>query len=118
MPAGGDAGDSMMPDLDGLDENDPRSLGRFMRKMAGDAGEDMGPEFNEAKTRRRSNKAWAICLAHQKARVAWTTIWECRLPWKPPQMLSLSMRPPKPNQIKNRSAQCAQNPTPARRKGE
>jgi putative FmdB family regulatory protein len=47
MPAGGDTGDNMMPDMDGLDENDPRSLGRFMRKMAGDAGEDMGPEFNE-----------------------------------------------------------------------
>lgn len=33
--------------LDGLDENDPKSLARFMRKMAGETGEDLGPEFEE-----------------------------------------------------------------------
>ena len=33
--------------LDGLDENDPRSMGQMMRKMADEAGEDLGPEFNE-----------------------------------------------------------------------
>jgi len=33
--------------LDGLDENDPKSLGRWMRKMGAEAGEDMGPEFDE-----------------------------------------------------------------------
>jgi putative FmdB family regulatory protein len=33
--------------LDGLDENDPRSLARFMRKMADETGEDLGPEFEE-----------------------------------------------------------------------
>jgi putative FmdB family regulatory protein len=32
--------------LDGLDE-DPRALGRMMRKMSGELGEDMGPEFHE-----------------------------------------------------------------------
>jgi len=30
-----------------LDENDPRSMARFMRKMSGEMGEDLGPEFNE-----------------------------------------------------------------------
>mgnify|MGYP000030777200 CR=1 FL=1 len=33
--------------LDGLDENDPRSLGRWMRKMSDEMGEDLGPEFDE-----------------------------------------------------------------------
>lgn len=33
--------------LDGLDENDPKSLARFMRKMAEETGEDLGPEFEE-----------------------------------------------------------------------
>ena len=30
-----------------LDENDPKSLGRWMRKMSAETGEDLGPEFNE-----------------------------------------------------------------------
>jgi putative FmdB family regulatory protein len=33
--------------LDDLNENDPRSLGRMMRRMADESGEDMGPEFGE-----------------------------------------------------------------------
>lgn len=33
--------------LAGLDENDPRSLGKFMRKMGNEMGEDLGDEFNE-----------------------------------------------------------------------
>jgi len=33
--------------LSGLDENDPKSLARFMRKMASETGEDLGPEFDE-----------------------------------------------------------------------
>ena len=33
--------------LDGLDENDPKSLGRMMRRMADETGEDLGPEFGE-----------------------------------------------------------------------
>jgi putative FmdB family regulatory protein len=32
---------------EGLDENDPKSLARFMRKMANETGEDLGPEFEE-----------------------------------------------------------------------
>jgi putative FmdB family regulatory protein len=33
--------------LSGVDENDPKSLARFMRKMSEDTGEDLGPEFDE-----------------------------------------------------------------------
>jgi putative FmdB family regulatory protein len=32
--------------LEGL-EDDPRSLGRMMRKMSSEMGEELGPEFNE-----------------------------------------------------------------------
>ena len=41
--------DSMMDDsaLAGLDEEDPKAIGRFMRKMSREMGEDMGDEFNE-----------------------------------------------------------------------
>ncbi len=41
--------DSMMDDsaLAGLDDEDPRSIGRFMRKMSQEMGEDMGDEFDE-----------------------------------------------------------------------
>jgi putative FmdB family regulatory protein len=37
--------------LDDLNENDPRSLGRMMRRMADETGEDMGPEFGEVVSR-------------------------------------------------------------------
>ena len=30
-----------------LDENDPKSMARMMRKMGSEMGEDLGPEFNE-----------------------------------------------------------------------
>ena len=33
-------------DLEGL-ENDPRALGKMMRKMSNEMGEDIGPEFSE-----------------------------------------------------------------------
>ena len=33
--------------LGDLDENDPSSVGKFMRRMSRDMGEDMGPEFDE-----------------------------------------------------------------------
>jgi putative FmdB family regulatory protein len=33
--------------LSGLDENDPKSLARWMRKMSQETGEDLGPEFDE-----------------------------------------------------------------------
>ena len=44
-----DTADSSGPDLaalDGLNENDPRSLGRAMRKMAEETGEPMPPEMD------------------------------------------------------------------------
>jgi len=31
-----------------VDENDPRSMAKFMRKMKGQLGEDMGPDMDEA----------------------------------------------------------------------
>jgi putative FmdB family regulatory protein len=48
--SGGEDGfdDSM---LDDLNENDPRSLGRMMRRMADETGEDLGPEFGEVVNR-------------------------------------------------------------------
>ena len=39
------------PSLSGLDEEDPRALGKFMRKMSAEMGEDMGDEFNEVVNR-------------------------------------------------------------------
>jgi hypothetical protein len=33
--------------LGGLDEDDPKSIGRWMRKMSSEMGEDLGPEFDE-----------------------------------------------------------------------
>lgn len=33
--------------LAGLDENDPQSMGRMMKKMSREMGEDLGDEFNE-----------------------------------------------------------------------
>ncbi len=33
--------------LAGLDESDPKSLARWMRKMTREMGEDLGPEFDE-----------------------------------------------------------------------
>ncbi len=44
--AGGDDFDESM--LADVDENDPRSMARFARRMRDDMGEDMGPEFDEA----------------------------------------------------------------------
>ncbi len=42
-----DLSSSDMGDLPDVDENDPRSLGRWMRKMSAETGEDLGPEFDE-----------------------------------------------------------------------
>jgi putative FmdB family regulatory protein len=33
--------------LAGLDENDPKSIARWMRTMSKETGEDLGPEFDE-----------------------------------------------------------------------
>ena len=51
--------DTMMDDsaLAGLDEDDPKSIGRFMRKMSREMGEDMGDEFNEVVDRLESGES-------------------------------------------------------------
>lgn len=40
----------------GVDENDPRSIGRFMRRMGNEMGEDLGPEFGEVVSRLESGE--------------------------------------------------------------
>lgn len=51
--------DSLDPDsmLSGVDEDDPRSLGRFMKKMSQEMGEDLGDEFNEVVDRLESGES-------------------------------------------------------------
>jgi putative FmdB family regulatory protein len=51
-------GDDMpdLSELEGLDENDPRSLGRIMRKMADKAGEPLDPEMDEVCRRLESGE--------------------------------------------------------------
>jgi putative FmdB family regulatory protein len=51
-------GDDMpdLSELEGLDESDPRSLGRFMRKMADKAGEQLDPEMDEVCRRLESGE--------------------------------------------------------------
>jgi putative FmdB family regulatory protein len=36
-----------LPGLGDIDENDPKSMGRWMRRMGAESGEDLGPEFND-----------------------------------------------------------------------
>lgn len=43
--------------LAGLDEEDPRSLGRYMRKMSKEMGEDLGDEFDEVVGRLESGES-------------------------------------------------------------
>ena len=43
----GDVDGALLGEMENLNENDPRALGRFMRKMAAETGEDLGPEFGE-----------------------------------------------------------------------
>jgi putative FmdB family regulatory protein len=43
--------------LAGLDEEDPRSLGRWLRKMSQEMGEDMPPEFDEVIDRLESGQS-------------------------------------------------------------
>jgi putative FmdB family regulatory protein len=39
-----------------LDENDPKSVGRWMKKMSAEAGEDLGDEFREVVDRLESGQ--------------------------------------------------------------
>jgi putative FmdB family regulatory protein len=43
-------------DLEGLEDN-PRALGKMMRKMSNEMGEDIGPEFNEVVDRLESGQS-------------------------------------------------------------
>jgi putative FmdB family regulatory protein len=43
--------------LAGLDENDPQSMARWMRKMGREMGEDLGPEFDEVIDRLESGQS-------------------------------------------------------------
>jgi len=43
--------------LSGVDENDPKSLARAMRKMGNEMGEDLPPEFNEVTSRLESGES-------------------------------------------------------------
>mgnify|MGYP001100341927 CR=1 FL=1 len=43
--------------LDDLDENDPKSLARWMRKMSDDVGEEMPSEFGEVMDRLESGQS-------------------------------------------------------------
>jgi putative FmdB family regulatory protein len=43
--------------LDGLDEEDPKSIARWMRKMSTEVGEDMPPEFGEVIDRLESGQS-------------------------------------------------------------
>jgi putative FmdB family regulatory protein len=51
--------DSLMDEtaLAGLDEEDPKAIGRFMRKMSREMGEDLGDEFGEVVDRLESGES-------------------------------------------------------------
>jgi putative FmdB family regulatory protein len=40
-----------------VDENDPKSVAKFMRKMGSEVGEDLGPEFGEVVDRLESGES-------------------------------------------------------------
>jgi putative FmdB family regulatory protein len=51
--------ESAADDFSGLDgiENDPKALGRMMRKMGGEMGEDLPPEFDDVVERLESGQS-------------------------------------------------------------
>jgi putative FmdB family regulatory protein len=51
--------DAMADDaaLADIDENDPRSMARWLKKMSAEVGEDMGDEFHEAIDRMESGQS-------------------------------------------------------------
>ena len=48
--------DEMASDMADIDENDPRSMARAVRKMADEMGEDLGPELEHALGRLESGE--------------------------------------------------------------
>jgi len=71
--------DSM--DFGGIDENDPKSVAQFMKKMGKEMGEDMGDDFEEA----------------MEADVKWVMEWEWALP-----LQSMLLLPRKDSRAKRR----------------
>lgn len=51
--------DALLDDsaLAGLDEEDPRTIGKFMRRMSSEMGEDLGDEFSEVVDRLESGQS-------------------------------------------------------------
>jgi hypothetical protein len=51
--------DSLMddPSVAGIDEDDPRAMGKFMRRMSREMGEDLGGEFDEVVSRLESGES-------------------------------------------------------------
>lgn len=49
--SGGRSDDELAADLSDVDENDPRSMARAVRRMADEMGEDLGPELEHALNR-------------------------------------------------------------------
>jgi putative FmdB family regulatory protein len=45
------------PSLAGLEDEDPKALGRFMRRMSQDMGEELGEEFDEVVERLESGQS-------------------------------------------------------------
>ena len=43
--------------LAGLDEDDPRSMGKLMREMSAESGEDLGSDFNDVVDRLESGES-------------------------------------------------------------
>ncbi len=41
----------------GVDENDPKSVAKFMKKMGSEMGEDLGPEFSDVVERLESGES-------------------------------------------------------------
>lgn len=50
-PGSADTDDLDLPGLGDIDENDPRSIARWMRQMSETTGEDLGEEFGEVMNR-------------------------------------------------------------------
>lgn len=48
--------EQLLSEAEGMDQNDPRAMGRFMRKMAAESGEPLPPEMNEVVRRLESGE--------------------------------------------------------------
>ncbi|MEX2245831.1 MAG: zinc ribbon domain-containing protein [Dehalococcoidia bacterium] len=55
--AGAASADDGLDDLAGVDEDDPRSVARWARKMRDEMGDDLGPEFDHMIDRMESGES-------------------------------------------------------------